>query len=301
MKTKRTYRRIKAGNIFDVANHIFLILVAFVFLYPIYYIFLYSISDATAAAKGSVVFWPIQTSFATYVSLLTKSDIRQAAFISAARTVVGTIITVMCSSYLAYVLSRDDLPHKKIIYRYVIITMYISAGLIPWYITMKGLGLKNNFLLYVLPSAISAFYIILVKTYIEQLPKSLEESAKLDGAGVFTLFFKIIMPLSLPIIATVAIFSAVNQWNSWQDNLYLVNVNKLQTLQYLLFNYMNSQMAVGDVSRMGSMSLVTSARKVSSLTMKMTMTMITILPILIVYPSMQKYFIKGIMIGAIKG
>lgn len=286
---------------FNIANHIFLLMMAFTCLYPIYFIFLYSISDATEAAKGMVVFWPVKPDFSTYVSLLTKKEILNAAFISASRAILGTFITVLCSSYLGYVLSREDLPFRKTIYRYFIITMYVSAGLIPWYITMKTLGLKNNFLLYILPSAISAFYIILVKTYVEQLPKSLEDSAKIDGAGVFSIFFKIILPISLPIIATVTIFSAVNQWNAWQDNLYLVNKKELSTLQLLLYNYMNSTMATGDISRMKTMNLVASAKKVSSMSMKMTMSVITVFPILLVYPIMQKYFIKGIMIGAVKG
>jgi putative aldouronate transport system permease protein len=167
--------------------------------------------------------------------------------------------------------------------------------------TMKGLGLKNNFLLYVLPSAVTAFYVILVKTYIEQLPASLEESAKIDGAGPFRIFFSIIAPISLPIIATVAIFSAVGQWNTWQDNLYLVNVRNLQTLQLLLYNYLNTATATGDVSRMSAMALIANARSVSPTSLRMTMSMITVFPILLVYPFMQRYFIKGIMLGAIKG
>jgi len=286
---------------FDVVNHVVLLLFTAICLYPFYYIFLYSISDGLAASKGLVVFWPVNADFSSYVKLLSKKDVLDAAFISASRTVIGTSVTVLCSSYLAYVLSTEDLPFKKIIYRYVIITMYVSAGLIPWYITMKSLGLKNNFLLYVLPSAIGAFYIILIKTYMEQLPKSLEESAKIDGAGVFTIFFKIILPISIPIIATVTIFSAIYQWNSWQDNLYLVNKKELSTLQFLLYNYMNSSMATGDVTRMKAMNMVANAKQVNSMTLKMTMSMVTVIPILLVYPIMQKYFIKGIMLGAVKG
>ncbi len=297
-----TRRRLAVGDwIFNIFNYAALLLFTLVCLYPFYYIFLYSISDAAEAARGSVFLWPVKPELASYVSLLAKPEVLNAVFVSVGRTVVGTLLTVLCSSYLAYVVTRRDLPARSFLYRFVVLTLYIGAGLIPWYMTMKGLGLKNNFLLYVLPGAVGAFYVILVKTYIEQLPASLEESAKIDGAGPFTIFFRIIAPISLPIIATITIFSAVGQWNTWQDNLYLVNVRHLQTLQLLLYNYLNTATATGDVSRMSSMSLIANARSVSPTSLRMTMSMITVFPILLVYPFMQRYFIKGIMLGAIKG
>jgi ABC-type glycerol-3-phosphate transport system permease component len=295
-------RRQSVGDwVFNIFNYLVLLIFTAACLYPFYYIFLYSISDATEAARGSVFLWPVKPEVASYASLLAKPEVLNAVFVSVARTVVGTVLTVLCSSYLAYAVTRRDLPLRSLIYRFVVLTLYIGAGLIPWYMTMKGLGLKNNFLLYVLPGAVGAFYVILVKTYIEQLPSSLEESAKIDGAGPFTIFFRIIAPISLPIIATVTIFSAVGQWNTWQDNLYLVNVRSLQTLQLLLYNYLNTSVATGDVSRMSTMSLIANVKQVSATSLRMTMSMITVFPILLVYPFMQRYFIKGIMLGAIKG
>ena len=176
--------------------------------------------------------------------------------------------------------------------------MYVNAGLIPWYITMKGLGLKNNYLLYILPFAISAFYVVLYKTYVEQIPPALEESAQIDGASYFKSFIRIIFPVSKPIVATITIFSAVSQWNSWQDNLYLVNNKNLITLQLLLYNYLNSNTASGLASRI---SQVSSRSTITPVAIKMTICMITAIPIIIVYPVMQKYFVKGIMLGAVKG
>jgi len=289
------------SKVFDVLNLLFLLLFAFICAYPFYYIFLISVSDFNAAIRGRVVFWPVDLSLVAYRQLLLQPDVYNAFFISAARAFTGTIITVVCSSYLAYVLSRNDLPFKRIIYRFVIVTMYVSAGLIPWYMTMKAIGLQNNFMLYIIPSAIGPFYVILVKTYIEQLPRAVEESAKIDGADTFTIFFKIIIPLSIPIITTIAIFSAVHQWNSWQDNLFLVSRRELTTLQLLLFNYLNSTMAMGDVSKMKAMDLVGAARNMTPMTLRMAMSVITVFPILFVYPVMQKYFIKGIVLGAVKG
>lgn len=286
---------------FNTFNTIFLSLFTLACFYPFYYIFLYSISDSVEAARGAVVLWPVKPDFSTYQLLLNKSEVLNAAFISAARTVIGTLITIFCCSYLAFVFSREEMPFRKTIYRYVIFTMFLAPGLIPWYMTMIFLGLKNNFLLYVLPGAISGFFIILIKTYMESLPKALEDSARIDGAGNFILYFKVILPLSIPIIATVAIFCAVGQWNSWQDNFYLVNNKDLTTLQLLLLNYLKSSIASGDAGNMSLMKRAGNAMTTSPMQLKMTMSVITVLPIILVYPALQKYFIKGIMLGAVKG
>lgn len=289
-----------SSKIFDAANFIMLTLFAIACMYPFYYIFLYSISDSVAAARGDVILVPIQPDLSTYKQLLSRDEIMNAALVSATRTIIGTALMVLASSFFAYVLTRSDLPLKKTIYRYTIFTMYISAGLIPWYILMIRLGFKNNFMLYVIPGAIAPFNIILVKTYIEQIPDSLEEAARMDGAGLLLTFFRIIMPVSLPIIATIAIFGAIGQWNSWQDNFYLVNKRELMTLQMMLLNYLSTAMATGDKNK-GIMDRIQQSRTISPMSLKMTMSVITVLPILCVYPILQKYFIHGIMIGSVKG
>ncbi|MEI6051810.1 MAG: carbohydrate ABC transporter permease, partial [Opitutaceae bacterium] len=182
----------------------------------------------------------------------------------------------------------------------MVVTMYFSAGLIPWYLTMRGLGLKNSFLLYVIPSAVSAFYVILLKTYMEQLPASLSESAKIDGAGYFRTFRSIVFPISMPIIATIAVFSSVGQWSSWFDNLMLVNEPKLQTMQMILYQYLNSSQALSNMSTL-DFARGTAAVKLTPVSIQVTITVITTLPIILVYPFLQRYFAKGILIGAIKG
>ena len=178
--------------------------------------------------------------------------------------------------------------------------MYLSVGIIPWYLTMRSLGLKGNFLLYVLPSAVTAFYVILLKTYMESIPPAFEESAVIDGAGILAIFIKIIFPLSLPIIATIAVFSAVGQWNAWYDTMMLANTDSLKTLQMVLLEFMRSNM--GDIlSSTKNGAIDTSTVKITPMSIRMTISIITILPIFIVYPSLQRYFIKGLMLGAIKG
>ncbi len=267
-------------------------------LYPFYYVLIYSLSDPDRAAYAFL--YPIGLNLNGYRTLFQLNNIFQATLISVLRTVLGTAITVVCTSFVAYLVTKREMMFRTFVYRFFVITMYLNAGLIPWYLTMRTYGLKNNFLLYIIPGAISAYYMILIKTYMESLPESLEESAMLDGAGYFTVFWKIILPLSKPIIATVTIYNAVNQWNSWSDNYFLVSDENLQTLQLILYNYLNaaSNLAQASTEELEAMG---SATTMTPMAVKMCITVITTFPIMCVYPFLQKYFAKGIMIGAVKG
>jgi len=194
---------------------------------------------------------------------------------------------------------------RKFLYRFTILTMYFSAGLIPWYITMNNLHLTNNFLAYIIPGMVSPFNIILVKTYVESTPRSLQEAAEIDGASILTVFRKIILPLCKPILATVAIFSAVGNWNSFQDTLLLVTDDKLYTLQFILYKYINQASSLANLikSNGGSISSIisTAATEQTATSVRMTVSVIVVLPIMLVYPIFQRFFIKGIMIGSVKG
>lgn len=284
---------------FSIVNYLLLSLITFVCIYPFYYIFIYSISDPLAASAG-LVWLPKGINLDNYARMLQLPNITSSFVISLLRTVIGTIITVLCCTFFAYLVTKKELPLRKIIYRFVVITLYLNAGLIPWYLTMKTLGLNNNFLLYVLPGAIVGFNVILIKTFIESLPLALEESAMIDGAGYFTIFAKIIFPLSLPIIATIAVFAAVGQWNTWQDNFFLVSDPKLQTVQMVLYNYLNQVQSIANMT-MQELSRGEAARQITPQAVRMTMTMIVTIPILFVYPFLQRYFVKGLMLGAVKG
>ena len=282
---------------FDILNGFVLMSFAILCFYPLYYIFINSISSPNEVMKG-VYLLPRKLTLANYREVFKIPLIFSGVFVSTARTVVGTIITVLCTSFVSYMVTIKDLPFRKLIYRMIIITMYFNAGLIPWYMVMKSLHLKNNFLLYILPFAVTGFYLILVKTYIESLPQALEESASIDGAGLFTIFFRIILPVSIPLIACISVFSAVGQWNYWIDNMFLVTDKNLQTLQYTLYKQLQNNMS--DAMRGASASSVASY-KMTPRTLRLTMTFVTVFPILVVYPALQKYFVKGIMLGAIKG
>ena len=185
-------------------------------------------------------------------------------------------------------------------YRGLVICMYVSGGLIPYYLTVKMVGLINTFWVYVVPFAVSAYYVILIKTFIEQLPASVEESAMLDGAGIFTILFRIILPMSMPIIATIAVYASVAQWNSWFDNhLYTGLREDLTTLQYMLYNYLNQAEKLSQVLAEGRN--INEEQILTPKGVRMTVTMITVIPVLCIYPFLQRFFVKGIMIGAVKG
>lgn len=287
------------GIIFDIANYGILTLILIVTVYPFYYIFIYSISDASQIYRG-ITLLPAGFSLQNYKSVFELKGVTDAAMISTARTVLGTALTIICSSFFSYLVTKREMLLRKTVYRFVIVSMYFNAGFIPWYLTMRALGLRNNFLLYILPGAVTAFYVILIKTFIEQMPAALEESAKIDGAGYITVFVKIIFPLSKPIIATIAVFCAVGQWNSWIDNFFLVENPRLKTLQLTLYEYLSQAQAIATASAR-ELASGEAAKRLSPEAIKMTMTMVVTFPILFVYPFMQKYFVKGIMMGAIKG
>lgn len=279
-------------------NFFLLIVFAFLCVYPLCFIFINSISGADAVVRG-VYILPEDFSLEFYKSLLQMPNIPNSIVVSVARTVLGTALTVICSSFLGYMVTQSELPLRKWVYRFVVATMYFNAGLIPWYILMVNLGLKNNFLLYILPSAVGAYYVVLSKTYIESIPASVEESAKIDGAGVLTIYARLILPMSMPIIACLIVFCAVNQWNAWSDNFYLVSDPKLSTLQYQL--YMNLANESSNVTNTTSSSSLLRSKATTELGLRYALSMLTVLPIILVYPFMQKYFVKGIMLGAVKG
>lgn len=272
-------------------------------VYPFYYLIINTISANNLSASGDILFWPKQIHFENYKDVMKIEGLGHAALISVARTVVGTVNTVLGSSFLGYMFTQQDMMLRKFWYRFTVMTMYISAGLIPWYLTMMQLHLLNNFLAYVLPCIISPFNIILVKTYIESTPKELQEAGVIDGAGLMTIFARIMLPICKPILATVTIFSAVAQWNSFQDTLFLVTDRKLYTLQYVLYQYINQASSLATLFKNSSSTeaLANAATGQTPTSIRMTVTIVVVLPILLVYPIFQKFFVKGIMIGSVKG
>ena len=287
---------------FDVFIYCIYGLFAFVCIFPFYYIVINTISNNEMVASGLVLFFPRGIHFDNYFQVFQIKGIYSAAFISLSRTVVGTLISVLSASFIGYAMTKREYWHRKFWYRFIIITMYFNAGLIPWYLTMRNLSLTNNFLAYVLPSLCGPFNMILVKTYIESIPASLEESSEVDGAGYLKRYFWIILPLAKPILATIAIFSAVGQWNSFMDTVFLMTKDSLFTLQFILYKYLNSINSLAEMmKRNPTFTNASAATMLTPVAVRFTVSVVTVIPILLVYPFFQRFFVKGIMIGAVKG
>lgn len=282
---------------FNVFNALLFLLIMLICLYPLWYILIQSLSDGANAAHALLL--PVNFTLENYRMILGHQGLGHALLISVLRTVIGTSLTVLGCMMLGFLFTKEDMPFRKFLYRMLTITMYVSGGLIPTYLVYKAYGINNTFWVYVLPTVIDAYYVILAKTYVESLPAAVEESAMLDGAGVFMIFFRIIIPMSLPIIATIAIYASVAQWNSWFDNhLYCINNKNLETLQYLLYKYMQEAQHIAQEMREKNPTM---GVKITPRGVRMTITMITTIPILLVYPFMQRYLEKGLLIGAVKG
>ena len=277
---------------------------AFVCVYPFYYIIINSISANNLSEKGRVIFYPMEIHFTNYFNLSRIPGLGNAALVSIGRTVIGTILTVIIAAFLGYMFTRKTLWKRKFWYRFVVATMYFNAGVIPWYLTMRLLGLTNNFWGYIFPTIVQPFYIILCKTYCESVPEALQDAAEIDGAGTLRVFFSIMLPVIKPILATIAIFAAVNQWNSFQDTLLLMTDEKLFTLQFQLYQYINkasSLKALVNTNASASSMAAILAQSATATSIRMTVTVVVVLPVMMIYPFFQRFFTKGIMIGAVKG
>ena len=292
----------KGDRTFQVINILIFAIFAIICAYPFYYLIINSISANDLSASGKVNFLPHGFQLENYVKVFQLNGLGTAAMVSLGRTVIGTICTVLASVYLGFMFTQQRMWHRKLWYRFMVITMYFNAGLIPMYMTMKTLHLTNSFWVYIIPAIVQPFNIIMAKTYVESIPPALQEAAEIDGAGTMTVFAKVILPTCKPIMATIAIWSAVGQWNSFQDTLIYITDQKLYSLQYLLYTYLNQASSLATMVQQsgGNVSAVANlATQQTPTSIRMTISVIVVLPILFVYPIFQKSFVKGIMIGSV--
>ena len=292
-------------KVISVVTYIVYAFFAFVCAYPFYYIIINSISANNLSERGKVLFWPMEIHFKNYTRLTSIPGLLDAAKISVLRTVIGMALTVLIAAFLGYMFTRETMWKRKLWFRFIAVTMYFNAGIIPWVLCMRNLGLNNNFWGYILPMVIQPFYIILCKTYCESVPRELQEAAEIDGAGTLKVFFRIMLPVIKPILATIAIFAAVNQWNAFQDNLLLMpNRRDLDTLQYKLWQYItqaNSLKALVSNTTNSNAIMAGMATAATATAIRMSVTVVDVLTGVMIYPFVQRYFTKGIMIGAVKG
>ncbi len=308
---KDTYLKAKKqtmiGNIiFDAIIFITLAFVVVVTVYPFWNTVAISLNDGLDSLTGGITFFPRKFSMENYKALFVTNAIFQAGIISVTRTILQTVLSVFCTSMLAYALSRKEFVIRKPLTTILVISMYINAGLIPGYMLIKKLHLLNTYAVYIVPCLVDIFNFILIRTYINGLPDSFVESARIDGANEFKIFIRIIMPLIVPSIAMVSLFVAVGAWNSWFDTyLYTSSKVKLHSLQYVLMSYLQaSQNQSSSAADANSMAVAASSGATSSMvtpvSIRSSITVIATLPILIVYPFVQKYFVVGMTIGGVK-
>lgn len=284
--------------VFVICNYIFMFLFVVITLYPVINTIAVSFNDGIDAVRGGIHLFPRVFTIKNYATVLGKQNMKTAAVVTVARTVIGSVLALATNAILAYVVSRKKFIFKAQVSLFWVLTMYVNGGLVPVLLLYRSLKLTNSFWVYVIPGMISAFNMLVMRTYMQGIPDSLEESAQLDGAGHWTIFTKIISPLCLPVYATVTLFVAVYQWNSWFDAmLYNRMKDEYTTLQYELMKLLSSVMQQG-----GNASNVntTTGSRVTPTTVRSAATVVTMLPIICLYPFLQRYFVTGLTIGGVK-
>ena len=299
MKRHKKITRTPGEWVLDIVKVVFLAFVVVVTVYPFWNIFIISINDATDAIRGGLYFLPRKLSLSSYAEILGRSTFLASIKVSVGRTLIGTPIAVLVTAMLAYPLSRKDLVGRKFWNLLFVFTMYFFGGLVPYYMVLKGIHMLNTFWVFIFPMMMSVYNMILIRSYIESMPDSLFEAAKIDGANDLVVFVKMVIPLSKPILMTVALFVAINQWNSWFDAYLYTSDQALKPMQSILVEILNQYQTGASTSQ--AMSNAKAGVTVTPDSIRMAATMVATLPIIMVYPFVQKYFVKGIMLGAVKG
>ncbi|MEC0248572.1 carbohydrate ABC transporter permease [Paenibacillus chitinolyticus] len=292
------FKRKTAGEaIFDSLNGLVMLLVCFVTLYPIWYVLVHSFNNGTDAMQGGIYWWPRVPSLDNYRAVFENTGIMKAMGITVAKTVIGTAAHVFFTSMVAYAFSRRELVGRQVYMMLGTVTLFFSGGLIPTYLLIRDLGLLDSFWVYILPAMFNFFDLIIFLAFFREIPAGLEEAAKIDGAGDFTIFCRVVFPVSMPVVATIALFHGVYQWNDYFTGMIYINNPDLQPIQTFLYRVV----AQSSSNQMLAAAPGGMAKNVTSQSIKLATMVVTTLPIVLAYPFLQKYFVKGFMIGSIKG
>ena len=302
MKRRKTF----GDRLFDTINILIMLIIVLATLYPFINSAAISLNDANDTTKGGITFYPRVFTLRNYELIFTNHKVYNAYLITIARTVIGTISALLFTSMLAFGMAHRNLKGRRFYTILCIIPMYFGGGLIPYYFLIKGLGMMNSFWVYIIPSLVGIWNMILMRTYFMGIPSSLEESARIDGANYFTVFFRIIFPVSMPIVATIALFIGVGQWNAWFDASMFITKQELKPMQTVLLSIISEakfaqQLAQTTAGAAADASNIGKGVQVNVRSITMATMIVTILPIIMVYPFLQRYFVKGIMIGSLKG
>lgn len=284
----------KDEKIFNTANVIFMVFFLAIIALPLWNIVALSFNDATDAARGGIYFWPREFSLESYYTVFEDSAIYKAFVISVAKTVIGVVLHTALTAMVAYGVSRRNLMGRKIYMNMGILTMFVSGGMIPTFLLFKELGLLNNFWVYIIPVLFSFYDMVILMNFFRSIPFSLEESAMMDGANPFIIFVKIILPLSLPVLATIALFHGVFQWNDYMTANIYVDDRSLYPLQMLLFRIVSENLSPAVATGTNVV------RNTTSQSLQLATMVVTTVPVVVIYPFLQKYFIQGMTLGSVK-
>lgn len=297
---KRAYlKQTKSGKVFDCFNGIFLAIITFITIYPFWNMLVLSFNDGTDAILGKLYFWPGVWTTANYEYVLRNGKLLHGAVISVLRVFVGTLTGVICNSLLGYICANKSFYGRKFMRVLFLITMYFSGGLIPTYLLMIRLGYINSFAVYIVPALFSSYYMLLASSYFQSIPDALFESARIDGASELRNFWSIAVPLAKPMLACIAVYIAVNHWNSWFDVSLYSKDGTWDTLQIILYRLLNQASAKSEM--MNQQQLYASMRTIQPETVRAAITVVVVVPIIFIYPFFQRYFVGGITLGAVKG
>jgi len=292
-------------SVFNCLNYIFLTLFGLSMIYPFIYILVYSLNDGKDSMMGALYFFPRKFTLDNYADVFENARIWQAYKITLLRTVIGTFLHVVLCTLMAYALSKKTLPGRSFFTYYIFLPTIFSAGFIPYFITLQKLHLINSFWVYVIPMLFNFMHIVILRTFLQGIPEELEESARIDGYGDFQIFLKIILPLSGPVLATIALFIGVSHWNDWFAGAYYVSNKDLIPVQTLLQEMLTEAEALSSsmqrAAQQGGQTVNVNTAGATPESLRMALLVITVFPILCIYPFLQRYFVKGVMIGSVKG
>lgn len=279
----------------DGAVYLLALLVLVITVYPFYYTLILSFNEGVDASLGGIYWVPRKFTFENYSKFFNDSKWMTGFLVSVARTVTGTVLGVLFTTFVSYGLSFRELAGRKVYMVFVIICMYFSGGIIPYYMVLRSLHLIDTFWVYIIPGALNLFFVTVGLSFFDGIPPSLREAAKIDGASEFKVFSSIILPISKPFLATLALFVGVGQWNNWYDSTFFIKTKSLRTLSYLMMEVINTNQQANDL-----MAAAHQASSTTSLSVQLAAMVISIVPIICVYPFLQKYFVSGMMVGAVK-
>ena len=301
MSKRKTGPGLNRSTAFDWINYAVMVLLAFIMVYPLWYCVAGSLNEGMDYLRGGVFLWPRKWTLANYKAVFLDSAILNAFWVTIWKCLVGTVTSVLCTAMVAYAITRPKLRLKKLYIPFIMLTMFFSGGLIPYFILIVELGLYDSFWVYIIPTMFSAYNMIIIQSFMRELPSELIESAKLDGASEYRIFFQMILPLSKPVLATIALFTVVTHWNSYFDSMMYTSSQELQTIQLFLKKVITDPSVSRGLGSAATIAIPDQAATLTPQVVKLATMVVTALPVVCIYPFLQRYFVKGVTVGAVKG